>query len=287
MSDCRLFCDSSGKWYEDKDVKDSLLKVQAADCDVLFIHSDISFGLPERGLSRKEYLGRLFQSIAETGVKTIIYPTFTYSFCNGENYDVRSSKTSMGALNEYARKMAGNNRSLDPLLSVVVFGEQTEKFIKPQTCHSLGVNSIFDILHQMPNVKFLFFGAEFSNCFTYVHYVEKMLDVPYRFDMPFYGNIIDGNGNSFERRQYIHTACEKIQPIDFYHFKDFLIENGCLKVEKLGDREIAAINESDAYYWIKAKLVERMDYFLARPFTEADLARKYTYNRANGRITHC
>ena len=287
MNDCRLFCDSSGSWYTDKDVKDRLLKVQAPDCDVLFVHSDMGFGLPARGLSRNEYLGRFFQLIAETGVKTIIYPTFTYSFCNGEDYDVRSSKTSMGALNEYARKVAGNNRSLDPLLSVVVFGEQPERFIKPQTCHSLGANSIFDILHHTPNVKFLFFGAEFSNCFTYVHYVEKMLDVPYRFDMPFEGKITDWEGNFFERQQYIHTACEKIKPVDFYHFKDFLIENGCLRVEKLGDREIATISEPDAYYWIKTKIAERMDYFLAKSFTDADLAHKYTYDRANGRITHC
>ena len=71
--------------------------------------------------------------------------------------------------------------------------------------HSLGIGSALDILHHMDDVKFLFFGAEMAECFTYVHYVEKMMDVPYRFDMPFEGNVIYPDGHVEKRKQIIHT----------------------------------------------------------------------------------
>ncbi len=287
MSEIKLFRSADGVWITENDVKKLLAELRAPECDILFIHSDISFGLPNRELRRSELLERLFQCISSTGVRTIIYPTFTYSFCNGENYDVRSSKTSMGALNEYARKQAGHNRSLDPLLSVAAFGDGAREFTAAQTEHSLGRNSVFDLMHRAGNVKFLFFGAEFCECFTYLHYVEKMLDVPYRFDMPFDGSVIDWDGNAHRKRQYIHTACEKIVPVDHYHFKTFLTRQGCFHAARLGDREIAVIGEADAYHWISQKIKERIDYFLERPFSQSDLGHVYTYDRSRGRITHC
>ncbi|MEG2623286.1 MAG: AAC(3) family N-acetyltransferase [Clostridia bacterium] len=287
MSDSGLFVDSTGVWHIEDEIHEALLALNAQDCDVLFVHSDISFGLPNRSYKRKEYLGKLFDIIIELGVQTVVFPTFTYSFCNSEVYDVNNSATSMGALNEYARKQADAVRSLDPLLSVVAFGEQRERLTQGACDNSLGHGSILDKLHHTSNVKFLFFGAEFSNSFTYVHYVEKMMNVPYRFDMVFDGTIVDHDGRRYPKTQAIHTACGGIVPIDFYHFKDSLRDSGQLRIRPLGDREIAIITEPNAYQAITEKINGRIDYFLERPFTQKDLEHRYTYDRTKARITHC
>ena len=87
----------------------------------------------------------------------------------------------MGALSEYIRKQDGRYRTLDPLLSLSVPEKMKDKFSSVSD-HSLGKGSGLDILHSLNSVKFLFLGAKQGECFTYVHYVEKMLEVPYRYD---------------------------------------------------------------------------------------------------------
>ena len=133
----------------------------------------------------------------------------------------------MGALNEFIRKKEGRYRTMDPLLSLSVPIEWKDYFQGYEGHHSLGAGGGLDAVHHMAGVKFLFLGAEMGDCFTYVHYVEKMLDVPYRFDMQFLGNVIDETGNQMERIQYIHTQCSGITlPPKYDYFEQELAEEG-------------------------------------------------------------
>lgn len=281
-----LFTDQTGKEYTAEDVCQVLREIGADDCETLFIHSDILFGTMQKGMKRKEYLQAIYDAVEQLHVRNLIVPAFTYSFCNHEDYNVQTSATSMGAFNEYVRKKPGRYRTLDPLLSFSVPEQLREPFSVPCD-HSLGEDSGFDILHRMRNVKFLFFGARLGNCFTYVHYVEKMMDVPYRFDMPFQGRIIDENGDIYEKTQYIHTACYGVRPADYYYFEDYLENMGYLKKRKLGNLFAACISEEDAYREISEMLKKDIHYFLEVPFREEDLIHKYTKDFGEGRITHC
>ena len=286
-----LFIDSEGKSYSRDDVSKALKEIGADDCGTLFLHSDVTFGRPPANFKRREYLGALWEVLCGLGVENIIAPAFTYSFCNNEDYDVRSSRTSMGALNEYIRKLEGRYRTLDPLLSVSV-PENLKAYFEDLGNHSLGKDSAFDVIHSGKitngNIKFLFLGADFANCFTYLHYIEKMMNVPYNFDMRFEGNVTDENGTVSRRTQYISTKCFGIQLPDRYgYFEDWLIERGMLRKTRLGDGVVSCITEADAFSAITAKLTENINYFLVRPFTEADLIHKYTYDPAVERVTHC
>lgn len=282
-----LFGTIDGNIITDEDIISTLKSVAADQCETLFIHSDIMFGRLIAGIKRKELLEVLFQTIEKLGVKNVIVPTFTYSFCNNENYDIEESKTTMGAFNEFIRKKEGRYRTIDPLLSISVPNKLKEKFSYISE-NSLGEGSAFDILHNMDGVKFLFFGAEMGDCFTYVHYVEKMMEVPYRFDMPFDGIIIFSDGSRQYRRQVINTQCYGIKlPPKYDYFENEMEEKGFLKKKWLGDRYIACLAEKDAYREIKRKIDNNINYFLARPFKQSELIHKYTYSTSNGRITHC
>ncbi len=98
-----LFYDANNTLYTADDIRRALTETGAADCDALFIHSDVMFGRPAEGFRKKDYLNTLYEIVSDLGVKLII-PTFTYSFPNHEDYDNLNSKTSMGAFNAYVRK---------------------------------------------------------------------------------------------------------------------------------------------------------------------------------------
>lgn len=282
-----LFTDSDGRSYQAENILETLKEIGADDCETLFIHSDVMFGKPAAGFRRKEYLKILNQVLIDLGVKSIIVPTFTYSFCNREDYDVMTSKTSMGSFNEYIRKLDGRYRTLDPLLSISVPESMKSKF-ENLSSHSLGADSGLDRIHHMDGVKFLFFGADMANCFTYVHYVEKMLDVPYRFDMPFEGNVIDYSGKTTRIEQCIHTQCKGIKlPERYGYFEADLIEKGMLKKKRLGDSFVSCLKEKDAYNEIADNIAKDINYYLAAPFSQDDLVYEYTYDLNRERITHC
>lgn len=282
-----VFRDSSGCDFGISDIERALRETGAHDCDTLFIHSDISFGQPVGAFRKREYLDDLYGIIDGLGVRNLIVPTFTYSFCNNEDYDIEKSKTSMGAFNEYVRKLGGRYRTDDPLLSVSVPDALKAAFSR--SCeNSLGRDSALDIIHGMGEVKFLFFGAEMAECFTYVHYVEKKLDVPYRFDMPFEGDVVYPDGRVIHRKQSIHTQCAGVRLLPKYsHFENEMEEKGYLRKKRIGDKYVACLSEKDAYREIKEHIGKDIYYFLSEPFSKEDLVHKYTYSTENGRITHC
>lgn len=282
-----MYQSAGGSWVTAGEIRDKLLEVGAADCDTLFVQTEIMFGIPSRKLKRKELLGLLSDILLSLGVKSLILATFTYSFANHEPYDVKESKTSMGALLEYMRKLPEvSYRTEDPLLSFTVIGEGKEQFYDLEH-RSLGPGSAFDRLHNQKNVKFLMFGGEFGESFTYVHHVEKMLEVPYRYDQSFTGEIIDADGNTRTETWSIHTACGGIEPRCFYDLEEELVAAGIMKRARLGDGKLSCVPEAEVYQAITDKIRENPTFFLVRPYTEEDLVHEYKYGKNGERVTHC
>lgn len=286
MKSTGLFSDSTGRLWSPEDVQEQLKAVGAADCEILFIHTDLLFGRPNRTLGRKDYLQALYQVFLDLKVQTLIFPSFSYSFANHEDYDVRQSRTSMGALIEYIRKQPGVHRSLDPLLSLLAVGKRVDLVTGAPVNHSFGPDSGFDRLHRAGNVKFLFFGAEFAEYFTYIHYIEKVLEVPYRFDMFFTGTIIDHDDHAFKHTHAIHTQCGGVRLKSFALLKEELIRTGLLKMGRLGDGELACVSEKAVFQTVVEK-INKDPFSFVEPYTTGDLTHIYTFGKDGERVTHC
>ncbi len=286
MNTVNLFKDKEGRTYNYEDVVNVLKNVHAHECDILFVHTDVSFGIINPDIKRKQYLQYMYEALQELNVGTLVFPAFTFSFCNKEVFDMRNSRTLMGALNEYIRTKECVVRSRDPILSMITVGKQATMFDGIGKS-SLGINSAYDILHKSDNVKFLFFGAEIAECFTYIHYMEEILKVPYRFDMPFTGTIIDNDGNAYEDTYSLYASCAGVKPACSYYFRDYLIEQGLLQNTYLGNSPVTCISEKDAYREIKEKINNNINYFLEQPFTEQDLVHRYTKGENGERIISC
>lgn len=232
-----LFNDANNNKVTVDDFINAFDSLKVHNAKYLYIHSDLSFGIPNAELSRKEILGTLLDTILSTGVDNIIFSTFTFSFPNNEPYNVKTSKTLMGALNDFARKDSRGVRSLDPMMSNVHFGKD-RTLVTEIGKYSCGENSTYHKLEQSDNVLFLFFGVHPAKCFTYSHFIEERLKVPYRYNQAFTGNITDYNGNTYEDTYQLFVRGKGVVAGGDLKFIDEAYHNGALHDAKIGNSAI-------------------------------------------------
>lgn len=271
-----LFRTRHGTVIHDHDIVSSLRDVGSQDCDVLFVHSEMSFGTPVTGIRRQELLTTLLNCLRALRVETIVMPTFTFSFCNGINYDVKSSRSKMGSLNEHFRSQPGVVRSTDPLMSCAAEGRELT-LVNSVGQYSCGEGSTFDLLHKTESrVKFLFLGVEPAKCMTYTHYVEERLGVPYRYNRPFTGRITDGQGRNYEKTYQLYVRYKGVTPIPDDRFQSLLIQKNVLKWSAIGDSKIFCINEKDAYASLESTIQINPNYFITEPFNRESVTTDFS-----------
>lgn len=272
----KLFRYGENQWVTADDVRKALRDVDAADCKVLFLHTELNFGVKNPEIKRKELCDILFQLIMELGVETVVFPTFTFSYGNKEDFDVRTTPTKMGMFNEYVRKLPEAKRSVDPMMSVVVFGKE-KGLLNITGEKSLGEGSIFDNLHKAEGVRFLFFGTSLGMCGTHMHYVEEKLRVPYRYDMDFYGHVTDYDGNTKDDHRILYVKYRDILPAVPPSFEQMLIDKKLMPEVSLGANKVYSITEVDMYRELVASLEKDVNAFLAEPYTTHPFVKDYHY----------
>ena len=261
MNEVNLFLAKDGKWVTNKSMIETLLSLGADKCDILYIHTSLSFGTPNPDLKKKAMLGELLNVIKELGVKTVCMPTFTFSFCNGLDYNPATSASRMGVLNEFFRKQEGVIRSADPLMSVALLGE--DKDLVTGVGHvSCGENSTFDKLRHRDNVKFLFLGPKIGDCLTYMHYMEWLYSVDYRYNRVFRGNVTIGDKTSVEEYALFVRYKSVVPNTASYDYEQKMYDNGTAFVAKCGDGTISIVDEKDASVEYKKCLDENPYYFV-------------------------
>ena len=272
----KLFQYQKDKWVTYGDIVNSLKAVGADKCKILLLHTGITFGLPARELKRRDIAAILYDAITELGVKTLCFPTFTFSFPNGEDYNVGQSRTRMGMINEYARKFPEAVRTMDPLMSFCVIGKE-KGLANTKGTKSLGEGSFFDNLHHAEDVKIAFLGANIGDCFTYQHYVEEKLRVPYRYDKEFTGKIINQEGSEKEETYTLYVKYRDVIPYTPPEFEEMLVKQGYLKKAELGNSLVSCFSEKDAYRETELRIRENVNYFLAEPYDTKPLVKEYSY----------
>jgi aminoglycoside 3-N-acetyltransferase len=236
--------------------------VKAPDARILYIHTGMTFGPPDLKLSRRELLSHLYESVASLGVPTICMPAFTFSFCNGNDYCVETSPSRMGALNEFVRKLPEAIRSVDPLMSNVLVGEDRD-LVTDLGKNSIGENSTFDKLHRRgADAKFLFLGTTVSECFTYTHYVEERLGVAYRYNREFSG-VIQQNRQVWQDAYALFVRYKGVVPSSDGKLENDLVRRGFLRKESCGKSSIACVGEPEGYATIVEHLNENRSCYLA------------------------
>ena len=232
------------------DVEKALLDSGLANDDIVMVHSNVStFGkmgdLKKRTLFLNEILNAFLNVIGAGG--TLIVPTYSYSFCNNQEFDVKRTKSTMGAFPEYVRTLNSSIRSEDPIFSHTGIGRYAKELLSNVSCECFGKDSLFGRIYKH-NGKIINFGKFFD--VTYLHYIEKIFNVSYRFDKIFSGTIINEHGKKYykEFKYYVRTRESDMKFIyDMTLLGDELERQGLLKRVKLGSSHILCSKATDSF----------------------------------------
>ncbi len=165
--------------------------------DKLCLSSDIlaiAFIAGENGekFSADELLNSFQRQLTPRG--TLLIPAFNFSFSDRGMYDYRKTPSLAGALGNAALKRNDFRRTAHPMHSFCVWGKDKELLCAMQNRDSFGKDSPFAYMHR-ENVIQIMLGTDYQRSMTFVHYVENMAHVPYRFYKQFTGIYVDGNGS--------------------------------------------------------------------------------------------
>jgi len=228
------------------DLLNILQRFETDQCDVLYVHTGVQFGLPNLKLGRRALLDSMADVLYKLNVPTMIMPTYTFSFCNSEVFDREKSASSMGALNEHLRTRHNWTRSCDPLMSNILYGKE-HGLIANIGKNSVGKDSTFDLLAKSGlRVKFLFLGPRVHDCFTYMHYLEDVKKTPYRYEFEFSGTIIDGE-HTYEDKYTLFIRDDCVEAGGGAKiYENILIERGLAKFELLGGGAVTVLDLESA-----------------------------------------
>ncbi len=238
--------------FNDRDISygvflDVLMDIGVEKGDVLFMHSDISvFGklcLFDREALLNSLVNVLKESVGDEG--TIIMPAFTYSFTRDEVFDLENTKSEAGTLTEFFRQMPDVVRTEHPIFSSAIWGKRKEEFVNTGK-DSFDENSIFGKLHKQKG-KLLIFGSPFDTSCTYLHYVEQMYCVPYRYSKTFKGKVRkDGHDYEDECSFFVRYPGGDVI-FDKHKTERLLLDSGIFKVRPLGGARIM-MADAEALY---------------------------------------
>lgn len=227
------------------------------------LHLDF-IGLFRLGSTNEERLKNFSNILCLLGSnsQSIAIPSFTYSFT--ENIPFESSKTpsKTGFVSEYLRNTALPKRTLDGIFSYITYGDSfTERHFEIGDFESFGDDGIAGEVFA-DDGWIASVGGVFRHA-TEVHFLEKKLNVSYRYDKDFHGEIIDIEGKG--HKSTVRYFCRKdlnIRP-DFRKFENDLRDKGLLQTWSFESHEleIEAVKIKDAFELLKTKIAKD-EYYL-------------------------
>ncbi|MCV3336731.1 AAC(3) family N-acetyltransferase [Campylobacter sp. RKI_CA19_01121] len=255
---------SKNKIIKRKDLIDTLRnKVGIQHGDTICIHSSLlHLGTPllPKDMFLKTIIESFYDAVGKKG--TMIMPTFTYSFCKNQVYNKLQSKSTMGALSEFFRTQENVTRTNDPIFSFAIKGERKQYFLK-NTTSCFGENSVYDMLAK-ENGKIILFGTEESG-YTFSHFIEEKIQVPYRYYKTFSGKIIDENNQSYNRdiKYYVRDTSKNKSKLLLYNQIALLQLTNNFKKITFANSHIISIN---AKQWLDdfSSLIQKDYYILVR-----------------------
>ena len=256
--------------YSQSDLVESLKKIGIGFGDVVYTVVNLAALGKASGRSTEEehyqcLIGALRDAVGESG--TILVPTYTFSFCRGEVFDVRDTPSVYGPWSpstgflEYFRRLPGAVRSLDPIHSVAGIGPRAVEILSnlPPTC--FGEDSVPHRLRSIgAKICAIGVGLHESN---FQHHVEEIVGVPFRFKKLFTGQIRD-NGVS-EKKGWIYNVgiLAKNGVVDEHRLEKRALEAGICTAAAVGRGELLGSDCRDLFELTSQALSED-SWFTAR-----------------------
>lgn len=239
--------------------------------DIVYVISDI-LELTKKEREHKErfdrdaFIDTLKEMVGPKG--TLLFPTFNWDFCKGVPFDYYKTPSKTGALTTAALKREDFKRTHHPLYSFAVWGKDAEKLVNLKNANSFGEGSVFDYMYQN-KAKALVIGLHVLDGMTYVHHVEEMVGVPFRFTKYFTAPYTNEAGETYEYTASMYVRDLEMNALEIEQFKplsDILEEEG---VSKTWDYEGVPFHVID---------LRTLDGYVRYDIKENDSRNLYEYN---------
>ena len=241
--------------YDNNDVHQCLTDLGISSGDCIFLHTALrSLGEFNNLTNDNKLLALLNIFLNSVGfLGTIVVPTFNFSFCKGEPFDIDLSPSDgMGAFSEFVRTDVRSHRSKHPFHSVAAIGKNSQLIASSIGYSEFSEGSFFDQLLHL-KTKIVFFGMPFVE--TFVHLAEERAKVPYRYWKTFSGDFKDGE--KIEKKLFNFYARNlDIEPeprVDIAKINVYLRDKGIIKSVKLGEGEVSVCDSGE----MVAELLEK------------------------------
>jgi aminoglycoside 3-N-acetyltransferase len=234
-------------------VTDALLSVGVRPGSVLLVHPDAIVAAQFSGTSDEDdsnnrldlLIEAIENAIGRNG--TLVIPTFTYSFTKGEPFDLCLTPSAVGMVSERFRTRPGVRRTPDPIFSLGCRGPRAEELCEISIQECFGPNSAFAALHRM-NAHIVDLGCSLSRGGTFVHYVETMHGVDYRYKKSFSGTMIASDGHTTECSVVYNVRdLKRRSGGDLRLLEKELAQEGRSRTAQVGRSRITAMTANDLF----------------------------------------
>ena len=157
--------------------------------DNLLIHSNVFPILKNFGLNNSYKLEK-FIEIAKKVIGNngnILIPAYNYDFFKGKIFDPKNSPSQVGYFSNFLLKKNKYSVTRNPVFRHIVIGRIYKKIKKLDDFELFGKNSVFELILKK-NFKIMCFCCSPNNM-TFIHYIEKKLNVKYRYEKEIDGKL--------------------------------------------------------------------------------------------------
>lgn len=225
---------------------DGFRKLGVMEGDTLLVHSSYkSFGEVDGG---PETVVRALEAALGTDKDgTLIMPTFNFDFNKGVPWDVRKTRSKMGALTEIVRMDPRAKRVFHPFYSFAILGKHAEMLGALRYKSAYERDSVFGKLRDLDG-KIMVIGLSYNNSMTFFHHIEQMEGVDYRFLKQFTGEVTDENGNTYTDtfemlvRDIDKGVLTMVDPMGA-----LMEEHGVIKSAKIGEADVKLMKANKVY----------------------------------------
>lgn len=187
---------------------------------------------------------------------TLLVPTFNFVFSNEGHYDIRNSESHVGALGNAALHRTDFQRTFHPMHSFAVWGKDQEKLCSMHNENSFGEDSPFAYMKDN-GVRQVMLGTDYKRSMTFVHYVEYMEKVPYRFIKYFTGSYMDTAGQTQEITiPYYARDLSLGSEEHFNRLGKILEENSVSRKYEFNGVPVYVVELRDSYDFVKKDILE-------------------------------
>jgi aminoglycoside 3-N-acetyltransferase len=225
--------------------------------DVLLITGNVTrLALQEKDRNSRfdaaRFINRFKQQLPEG---SLLFHAFSDHLLSGDTFYYTKTKPTTGALSVAAWKDPEFVRSHDPFHSFMIWGKEADALQRLEHRSTFGPDSVFGRLHRC-NAKMLFIDVPLIQSFTFVHYCEEALSVPYRKHREHTLFYVDEKGERstvkklfYTRRSGYYTSLDRLE--------ERLAEEGVTTVYDFNGIPFKLMNLAGAYDFIARNILEQ------------------------------